>query len=92
MIGYTDVQDARCLECLVNRPRLDSNYRECMAAIQDKQHQNDLLIEKLTLCGDAILALKSENDKLARNKKWLQVGIGTVMGIAIFEAILLILK
>jgi len=79
------------LECLVNRPRLDSTIQDQKVIIQEKDTTIVLVNDKLTVCTEVITQLHAENEKLHRNKKWLQIGIGTFAGIAIFEAIILLI-
>lgn len=90
LIGYTDLQDKRCLECLKNRPKLDSN-------LVQKDSINNALKGKLSNCNEAKtictdLASKQQK-KIERQKKWLKwfkVGIGILVGIAITELIIIL--
>lgn len=92
LIGYTDLQDARCLECLNSRPKLDSNLvdKEIQIAAQKAQlGEKDKLISDCTTYATNLQAKLERREKL---KKWLNVAIGVLIGIAIIELIIILAK
>ncbi len=92
LIGYTDEQDARCLECLVNRLKKDSTIEDQRAVILSLRAEKGIINEQLSLCSDLTNAQRAQIKKILRKKKWLGIGFGTATGIAIFELLIIIIN
>ncbi len=92
LIGYTDVQDKRCLECLQNRPKLDSNLVDCDSTNLALTNKLKIKNEKLTVCTDIATRQEATITSLEKKNKWLKIAIGAITGIAILEGILILVK
>ena len=84
--------DARCLECLVNRPRLDSTIRDQQQIILWHQEQDSIQGEKFSICEMESEKRAQRINALEREKKWFKRGLVIGAGIIIFETTLLLIK
>jgi len=92
LIGYTDIQDQRCLECIVNRTKIDSNLRDKDTIIAAQKGQLELQGEEITICTQLASNQRGTIQRQDKSIKWMRVIIGAITGVAVVELIIILAK
>lgn len=82
-ICYTDSQDARCIECMVNRPKIEANLSTCESLV----HEKDIQIQAAA----SIIEIQNREIQTQKRKARIWRSVAVICGgAALIEAIVLI--
>lgn len=82
-ICYTDSQDARCIECMVNRPKIEANLSTC----ESLAHEKDIQIQAAA----SIIEIQNREIQAQKHKARIWRSVAVIFGgVALIEALVLI--
>lgn len=82
-ICYTDSQDARCIECMVNRPKIEANLSTCESLV----HEKDIQIQAAA----AIIEIQNREIQTVKRKARIWRSVAVICGgLAVIEGLVLI--
>jgi len=93
IIPYTQKQDKRCLECLINSPKKDSLISNLHQIIYIAELEMKTKTAQNAILSDSNKLLQENNTKLSHKlfkaRKWLKINFSLGLGAGIFTAYLL---
>ena len=91
-IHYTDDQDVKCLECLINRSKhLDKIEKLQIQKIEFAEYVQDQKIE-IEILRDEKALLMDENAKLERSKQFWRSATFAAVGLIVVETVIILIK